>query len=152
MIDWTGRPTRRLCARKDRADCTSSGGWRPSTSAKKQLLTFSQTFVASALFCAVVCWGGSIKRRDVSRLDKLVRKLGSVVGTQLESLASVAEQQALSRLLSIMDNPLHPLPSTISRRRSSFSDSILSLSCSTGRLRKSFLPHAMRLFNSTQRK
>ncbi len=33
MKNWTGLPTQMLCARKDRADCTSSEGWHPSTSA-----------------------------------------------------------------------------------------------------------------------
>ena len=37
----------------------------------------------------VACWGGSIKKRDASHLNKLVRKAGSVVGTELESLTSV---------------------------------------------------------------
>ena len=56
------------------------------------LRMFYRSVVESALFYAVACWGGSIKKRDVSRLDKLVRKAGSVVGTELESLTSVAEQ------------------------------------------------------------
>lgn len=48
---------------------------------KKMLQMFYQTVVASALFCATaVCWGGSTKKRDTSRLDKLVRKTGSVAG------------------------------------------------------------------------
>uniref|UniRef100_A0A8C4SCW4 TIR domain-containing protein n=1 Tax=Erpetoichthys calabaricus TaxID=27687 RepID=A0A8C4SCW4_ERPCA len=99
---------------------------------------FYQTVVASTLFYAVVCWGGSIKKKDASRLDKLVSKAGSIVGMELDSLTSVAERRALSRLLSIMENPLHPLNSIISRQKSSFSDRLLSLSCSTDRLRRSF--------------
>lgn len=45
----------------------------------------------SALLSAAVCWGGSVRKRDASRLDELVGKAGSVVGTELDSLASVAE-------------------------------------------------------------
>ena len=116
---------------------------------KKLLQMFYQSVVASALLYAVVCWGGSLKKRDAARLDKLVRKAGSVVGSELDSLTSVAERRTLNRLLSIIDNPQHPLHNTISRQRSSFSDRLLSLPCSTDRLRKSFLPHAMRLFNTS---
>uniref|UniRef100_A0A8C4SNG4 Reverse transcriptase domain-containing protein n=1 Tax=Erpetoichthys calabaricus TaxID=27687 RepID=A0A8C4SNG4_ERPCA len=97
----------------------------------KMLQMFYQTVVASALFYAVVCWGGSITKKDASLLDKLVRKAGSIVGMELNSLTSVAERRALSRLLSIMENPLHPLNCVISRQKSSFSDRLLSLSCST---------------------
>lgn len=64
---------------------------------------FYQTVMASALFFAVVCWGSSISKRDATWLD---------------ILASVADGRTLSRFLSIMDSPLHPLNSAISRQRS----------------------------------
>ncbi|KAI4903416.1 hypothetical protein NFI96_026293, partial [Prochilodus magdalenae] len=105
---------------------------------QKLLLMFYQSVVASVLFYAVVCWGGSISKRDAGRLDRLVRKAGSVLGLELESLTPLAERRALSKLLHIMDNVHHPLHSTIIRQRSSFSGRLLSQSCSTDRLRKSF--------------
>ncbi|KAI4880858.1 hypothetical protein NFI96_024792 [Prochilodus magdalenae] len=117
---------------------------------QKLLLMFYQSVVASILFYAVVCWGGSISKRDAGRLDRLVRKAGSVLGLELESLTPLAERRALSKLLHIMDNVHHPLHSTIIRQRSSFSGRLLSQSCSTDRLRKSFVPQAIRLFNSSQ--
>ncbi|KAI4888220.1 hypothetical protein NFI96_004855 [Prochilodus magdalenae] len=117
---------------------------------QKLLLMFYQSVVASVLFYAVVCWGGSISKRDAGRLDRLVRKAGSVLGLELESLTPLAERRALSKLLHIMDNVHHPLHTTIIRQRSSFSGRLLSQSCSTDRLRKSFVPQAIRLFNSSQ--
>ncbi|KAI4884426.1 hypothetical protein NFI96_009490 [Prochilodus magdalenae] len=106
---------------------------------QKLLLMFYQSVVASVLFYAVVCWGGSISKRDAGRLDRLVRKAGSVLGLELESLTPLAERRALSKLLNIMDNVHHPLHTTIIRQRSSFSGRLLSQSCSTDRLRKSFV-------------
>lgn len=100
---------------------------------RELLQIFYQTVIACALFFAVVCWGSSIKKRDATRLDKLT---------------SVADGRTLSRFLSIMDSPLHPLNSAISRQSSS--SRLLFLSCSKHRLRKSFLHHALRLFNSTR--
>ncbi|KAI4888859.1 hypothetical protein NFI96_007029, partial [Prochilodus magdalenae] len=116
---------------------------------QKLLLMFYQSVVASVLFYAVVCWGGSISKRDAGRLDRLVRKAGSVLGLELESLTPLAERRALNKLLNIMDNVHHPLHTTIIRQRSSFSGRLLSQSCSTDRLRKSFVPQAIRLFNSS---
>ncbi|KAI4874531.1 hypothetical protein NFI96_008029 [Prochilodus magdalenae] len=69
---------------------------------------------------------------------------------ELESLTPLAERRALNKLLNIMDNVHHPLHTTIIRQRSSFSGRLLSQSCSTDRLRKSFVPQAIRLFNSSQ--
>jgi len=71
-------------------------------------------------------------------------------GTELESLTSVAENRTLNKLLSIIDNDNHPLHSIVIRHRSMFSGIFLSLTCSTDRLRKSFVPQAIQLFNSTQ--
>ncbi|KAI4893140.1 hypothetical protein NFI96_000155 [Prochilodus magdalenae] len=118
---------------------------------RKLLQMFYQTVVSSCLFYAVVCWGGSIKKRDQMRLDKLVRRAGSVVGVELDSVVKVAERRTLHKLLSIMDDDGHPLHTIIMDRRSKFSGRLLSQSCSTDRLRRSFVPRAIRLLNSSQR-
>ncbi|KAI4895043.1 hypothetical protein NFI96_016161 [Prochilodus magdalenae] len=105
---------------------------------RKLLQMFYQTVVSSCLFYAVVCWGGSIKKRDEMRLDKLVRRAGSVVGVELDSVVKVAERRTLHKLLCIMDDDGHPLHTIIMDRRSKFSGRLLSQSCSTDRLRRSF--------------
>ena len=115
------------------------------------LCMFYQSVVASVLFYAVVCWGGSIKKRDAGRLDRLVRKAGAVAGTELDSLITVAERRTLSRLLTILDNVHHPLHRTLDSQRSIFSDRLRSLACSSDRLRKSFVPRAIQLFNATHK-
>ncbi|XP_060781055.1 uncharacterized protein LOC132888977 [Neoarius graeffei] len=100
----------------------------------KLLLMFYQSVMASVLFYAVVCWGGSIRRRDAGHLDRLVRKAGSVVGMELETLSAVADKRMLSRLLAIMDNASHPLHTIFSKQRSRVSSRLLSLSYKTDRL------------------
>lgn len=147
-LDWTAN-TEALC-RKGQSRMYFLRRLASFNICKKLLQIFYQSVVASALMYAVVCWGSSLKKKDAARLDKLVRKAGSVVGTELDILTSVAERRTLNRLLSIIDNPDHPLHSTITRQRSSFSDRLLSLSCSTDRLKRSFLPHAIRLFNTSR--
>ncbi|XP_078795139.1 uncharacterized protein LOC144988552 [Oryzias latipes] len=62
---------------------------------KKLLGIFYQSVVASVLTYAVVCWGGSTSKTDFSRLEKLIRRAGSVVGTRLDPLATVAERRTL---------------------------------------------------------
>jgi len=39
--------------------------------------------VASVIFYAVVCWGSRVKAADANRLNKLIRKAGSVLGVEL---------------------------------------------------------------------
>ncbi|KAI3373838.1 hypothetical protein L3Q82_022416, partial [Scortum barcoo] len=75
------------------------------------------------LHCGML--GGSISKKDTSRLDKLIRRAGSVVGTKLDSLVTVAESRTLDKLLDIMDNASHPLHTVISNQRSLFSERLL---------------------------
>ncbi|KAI3366527.1 hypothetical protein L3Q82_000658 [Scortum barcoo] len=82
--------------------------------------------------------GGSISKKDTSRLDKLIRRAGSVVGTKLDSLVTVAESRTLDKLLDIMDNASHPLHTVISNQRSLFSERLLLPKCRTNRLKNSF--------------
>ena len=93
--------------------------------------------------------GGSTSKKDTSRLDKLIRRAGSVVGMKLDSLVTVAEKRSMDKLLNIMDDASHPLHTVISNQRSLFSDRMLLPKCRTNRLKNSFVPHAIRLYNSS---
>ena len=63
----------------------------------------------SATFFVVVCWGTVIKVRHTNRLNEMIRKTGSVVGSQLATFDEVVEQRMLTKLLAIMDNTSNPL-------------------------------------------
>ncbi|KAI3353874.1 hypothetical protein L3Q82_005082 [Scortum barcoo] len=65
--------------------------------------------VANALFFAVVCWGEGLRTADKNRLNKLIKKAGSVVGTELPLLQQVTEGRMLSKLQAILTNASHPL-------------------------------------------
>ena len=95
----------------------------------KMLEMFYQAVVASALYIAVVCWGSSIGAGDTSRLNKLIRKAGSIIGCKLDSLEKVVERRTLKKLLSILDNPDHPLHHLLQGQRSTFSNRLLQLRC-----------------------
>ncbi|KAI3371465.1 hypothetical protein L3Q82_023573 [Scortum barcoo] len=130
---------------------TATRGLRSFNICSKLLQMFYQSVVASVLFYTVVCWGGSISKKDTSRLDKLIRRAGSVVGgMKLDSLVTVAESRTLDKLLDIMDNASHPLHTVISNQRSLFSERLLLPKCRTNRLKNSFVHHAITLYNSSQ--
>lgn len=48
------------------------------------------------IFFAVVCWGAGIKGKDANRLDKVVKKMRSVVGFKLANLKEVVRDRMLS--------------------------------------------------------
>lgn len=113
------------------------------------LRTFYDTVVASALFYAVACWGSGCTDRDRSRIDKLVRRSSSVLGCPLESVEVVGEGRMLVKLTSIMNNPHHPLHEYVSGLSSSFSQRLKHPRCRKERFHRSFIPTAVRLYNSS---
>lgn len=112
------------------------------------LKTFYQSMVASALFFAVVCWWGGVKTGEVNRLNKFVRKARSVVGLDLDSLETVAERRVKDKICAILDNLSHPLHDELWLMGSSLSQRIIPPRCRTERFRRSFVPTAIRLYNS----
>ena len=86
---------------------------------------FYQSVVASTIFFTVVSWGAGIKAKDANRLNKLIKKAGSVVGSERVTLKEVVGDRMLAKLLT---TPLTPSIKLSSQR-------------------KSFLPGATRLYN-----
>ncbi|KAF3693364.1 hypothetical protein EXN66_Car009040 [Channa argus] len=55
----------------------------------------------------------------------------------------------LSKLLSVLDNPSHPVHCVLAAQRRTFSHSLITVKCSTEPHRRFFLPVAIKLFNSS---
>ena len=72
-----------------------------------------------------------------------------MVGIKLDSPVTVAERKTLDKLLDIIDNDSHPLHTVISNQRSLFSERLLLPKCRSSRLKNSFVPHAIILYNSS---
>ncbi|KAI4875625.1 hypothetical protein NFI96_009276 [Prochilodus magdalenae] len=115
----------------------------------KHLWTFYQSVVASAIFYSVVCWGNSINKTAINKLNKLVKKAGSVIGLKLDTLEVVADKRTLNKLLAVMDNASHPLHYAVEKQWSMFSGRLRQLCCAKERRVRFFLPTAIRLYNES---
>ena len=89
--------------------------------------------------------GVNVNAAGAGKLNKLVRKAGSVVGASLDSLEVVAEQRR--RLHAIMGNHTHPLNNELMGMRSTFSHRLVPPRQSTKRFGQSLVPTAIRLHN-----
>ncbi|TWW53546.1 hypothetical protein D4764_0016310 [Takifugu flavidus] len=69
---------------------------------------------------------------------------------KLKPLATVAERRTIDKLRSIMDNDRHPLHTVIHSQSSLISQRLRLPKFRTNRLGNSFIPRAIRLFNSSQ--
>ncbi|TWW62767.1 hypothetical protein D4764_04G0014140 [Takifugu flavidus] len=111
----------------------------------RMLHMFYQCVMASTIFFAVVCWAAGIKAKDANRLNKLIKKAGSVVGCKLANLDKLVRGRMVLKVRTILYNPSHLLHNTVDKLRSSFSSRLLQPRCSKERYRKSFLP-SVKLF------
>ena len=73
-----------------------------------------------------ICWGSSI--RDSKKLNKLIKKAGSVLGTALET---ILKRRMLHKLVNIKNNTDHPLHNIVLQEWSVFSLRLLQLYCNT---------------------
>lgn len=97
------------------------------------LRMFYESVVATAVLYAIVCFGSRLRVEDTNRLNKLIRKASDGVGVKLDSLTVVSERRMLSKLRVILDNVSHPLHNVLASHR------------------RSFLPVAIKLYNSSLR-
>lgn len=76
-----------------------------------------------------MCWGGGITVKGDNRLNKLLRKAGSVIGSKLVTLEVVVKDRILAKLLANMDNTSHPLYNMSDKLKSTFSNRLLQPWC-----------------------
>lgn len=69
----------------------------------------SAVAAAGAVFFAVVRWGNCMTTREGNRLDKLLRKCVSVMGSGVESGGELAESRVMALMKSNLGNDGHPL-------------------------------------------
>lgn len=68
----------------------------------------------------VVCWGSGMRTDDATRINKLIRRAGSVLEVELHSLVVVSERKMLHKLQGIMDDS-HLLHDVLVTHSSTFS-------------------------------
>ena len=113
------------------------------------LRMFYESVVASAILFAVVCWGSRLRVANANRLNKLIRKASDVVGVGLDNLSAVSDRRMLLRVWAILQHVSHPLHNALVEQRSTFSQRLIALKCTTECHRKLFLPVAINLYNSS---
>ncbi|XP_062851515.1 bcl-2-like protein 11 [Trichomycterus rosablanca] len=64
----------------------------------KVFVTFARNNMA---MLSAICWGSSIRAKDSKKLNKLIRKAGSVLGFALEPLELIIEQRIMHKLLNL---------------------------------------------------
>ena len=77
---------------------------------------FYHEILESVLFYAVACWGGSLTVEDRNRLNKLIRKAGSIIGSCQSSVEEILEKRVMRKMRSVLSRDDHPLHNMFTER------------------------------------
>ncbi len=111
-----------------------------------QIFYFSS--ISSVLVFGLTCWGGNISKQDKGRLDKIIKKAGSVVGRTQDNLDVLYERRLTKKLTDILHDQTHPLRQEFDSRIIERSGRMRVPKTRTARCSNSFVPRAISFFNS----
>ena len=90
------------------------------------------------------CWGNGVKTEDKNKINKLIRKAGSIIGAMPDPLEKILDMRMGKKLRGIMNNVNHPMKTVFNDLKSSFSDRLLMPTpISSEKFRKSFVAYLL---------
>ena len=95
----------------------------------------------------LICWGGNLKKNDIERLNDIIKRAERVVGVGLAPEDSVYQELLGRNLCQVCKDAEHPLHDALFDR-SSVRGRLRIPPLNTNRHRDSFIPRAIKLYNS----
>ena len=116
---------------------------------KTILQLFYKSVIQSTLTYGLTCTIGNITEKDKKKLNKIIKSAGRVIGEQPQKIEELGADAVITKALSVLDDPTHPLRAHFIRAQSGVR--YLSIKTKTSRLKDSFLPMSIRLLNNCAR-
>ena len=114
----------------------------------KLLQLFYRATVESVVTFNSLCHFGSLKEQDEARLSKVTKTAGRLIDRPVTDLQAHFKVKAIRRMGAIQRDPTHPLGKELQAQTSARSGRLISFQAKTSRFHQSFLPAAVRLFNT----
>ena len=119
---------------------------------QKMLQIFYLSVIHSILSFGITCWGGNLTQADVDKINRLIRKAGNIIGVDLDNFKLMLNFKTVNKMKCILKDISHPMFDNFKCLKSDKSDRYRVPKFRTKRYGNSFLPSAIRLFNSNVRK
>lgn len=110
------------------------------------LINFYRATVESILTRSITVWFGSAGKKEINKLDSVVRTAQKIIGTALPSLQSIFNERAKKKTICIIKDEFHPANHLFEFLRSGRR---LRTFRGNKRFTNSFYPVATRIFNSS---
>ena len=115
---------------------------------KEILSSFYNAVISSVLSYCIVCWGGNIPKQEKARLDKIIKKAGTVIGNTQRQVDLIYHDRLKNKLNHILTDNTHPLFQDLDDKRITRSGRLRPPVTRTKRYANSFIPQAVSLFNA----
>ena len=115
---------------------------------KHLLQMFYSSVISGVLSFGLTSWGGNISKGDSVRFNRLVKKAGKIIGESQDSIEITYNVKAQNKLTKIINDETHPLHTTFDTCRAVRSGRFRIPKVKTNRFLNSFVPRAMKIFNS----
>ena len=92
-------------------------------------------------------FGGNLRQCDKNKLDKIIKKAGSVIGKKLDSLDRLVEERRFKKMQRILRDDTHPLNEELYLHKIERSGRFRIPKARTNRYLNSFIPSSIRIFN-----
>ena len=112
------------------------------------LQLFYSSSILSILSFGIVSWGSCISRVDKTRLDRVIRKAGRVIGSEQDDIDTLTDNRIGKKITKIQNDATHPLFSDFDRAYSDRSGRYRLPRMRTDRYRNSFVPDSLKKLNS----
>ena len=112
------------------------------------LKLFYNAVISSVWSYCLCAWGGNATSKDIGRITTLINQASRLIGEPQESFDQSYQKVLLSKLRKVQLDETHPLHHIFVDATSNRSGRMLLPYAKTNRHKLSFVPQAMRLFNS----
>jgi hypothetical protein len=117
----------------------------------QSLHLFYQATIQSVITFNQLCYHSSARKGDMERLEKIVTRAASIIGSELEPLSGQFSRMAIKKLNKIRSDGHHPLHQALASCEPT-RGCLRRLRCwraRTNRMRDSFLSTAVRIYNES---
>ena len=97
----------------------------------------------------MTCWGENLTKQDTSRINKLIKKAGLIIGKTQESIETRYHKWSRKQMSNILPHDSHPLRPEFDSRLIVCSGRLRAPRYRTMRYSSSFVPMAIRKFNDS---
>ena len=117
---------------------------------KTLISLFYRSIINSVISFCICAWGGNTAQRDISKIDRVTRQARKITNEDQFDFKELFQKACVNKITKILKDTSHPLHNQIIF--SSRSNRVLLIRSRKERFKNSFLPLAVKIYSSKQKR